>query len=60
MLFVVDVARSISLFEPLKVLTAGVVALTRWRVPRSLSVSPMSVEWLAEHERRSAKQGPAL
>ena len=60
MLLFVDVARSISLFEPLKILTAGLVALRRWRVPRSLTVPGMSVEWLAEHERRSAKQGPPL
>ena len=57
MLFV-DVARSFGFIEPWKIIAAGLVVIRRWRAPRSLSVSRMSPEWLAEHEQRSAKQGP--
>jgi hypothetical protein len=55
-----DVARTIAFIEPWKVVSAGLAAIKRWRAARSFSVSGMSVEWLAEHERASAKSGGQL
>ena len=56
MLFV-DVTRSVAFIEPWKIVSASLAAFSRWWRPRSFVVPAMSVEWLAEFERRSAKQG---
>jgi hypothetical protein len=60
MVHLVDVARTISFTDPWNVLFAVLATMKRWPAPRSLTVPGMSAEWLAEHERHSAKSGGSL